>query len=143
MRRTADPKVQRFAQIDVLGRCDDRELRRIASVADEVEVRDGTSLMGQDRKGDHCYLVLEGRVEVQIAGRRVAELGPGEMVGELSLLDRGPRSATVVTRGNVRLAAISARNFESLLADLPGFRSGVLRQVGERFRRLDQLAATG
>ena len=141
MRNRHDPKIDRFANVSILAGCGPRELTRVAAVADEVNARRGMHLMDQDRKGDHCYVVLDGTVEVRIDGHPVAEVGPGEIVGELSLIDREPRSASVVAKTDVRLAAISASDFDALIESVPGFRRGILRLIGRRFRKLDRTVA--
>jgi CRP-like cAMP-binding protein len=116
--------------------CSADEIATVAAVADEMTVEPGTTLRRHDGEAHQCYLVLEGKVDVVVDGRVATFAGPGELVGELSLLDLGTRSATLVARTWARVAAISGRDLDSLMA-LPGVRRGVIRQIIDRFRELD------
>lgn len=140
--RQDDPKAQRLATADVMHTCTAKELARVAAVGDEIAAPAGTQLCHQGGAGHHCYVVLEGDADVIVDGQVVGSIGPGEIVGELSLLDRGRRSATVVTRTPARLVAISASDLDGLM-DLGGFRRGVMRQVVRRLRGLDRTLAAG
>jgi CRP-like cAMP-binding protein len=83
------------------------ELNRIAAIAMEVTYHAGTEIV---REGDYSYAlmaIVDGTVTVERAGRRVAKLGPGDVFGELGLLDRDLRNATVKAASPLRVVALS------------------------------------
>jgi len=97
------------------------ETRRLLEVADLEIYSDGICLFSQGEPPDKFYLILSGAVAVaQSVPRRadslLAELAEGETIGEMSFLDRFPRSATAVTRGETRLLSFDFPSFDALLA---------------------------
>ena len=79
----------------------------------------GSLLVDQGQTGREAFVILDGDVTVKRNGRKVATLGPGAIVGELSLLDHGPRTATAVCETDCTLFVISQRNFMPVLDDVP------------------------
>ena len=86
--------------------------------------------------GSDLYVILDGRVKVQQDGRTVARLAAGEMFGEISLLDPGPRTADVVAEGPTRCLHLSGRDFQDALEADPRLAISVLQAVGKRLREL-------
>ena len=82
-----------------------------------VMPRAGTLLTYPDEPGDELFLILDGTASVEVATEKRGPLRPGAFFGEMSLLDGGPRSATIVAETPVRLLAISRRNFSVLLKE--------------------------
>jgi CRP-like cAMP-binding protein len=95
------------------------ELAMVAELADEVEAEAGAELMDQGRPGRECYVILEGSAGVYFAGEHAVTLEAGSMVGEMALIDRRPRSATVVAETPMRLLAFDTAAFRQLLDGLP------------------------
>jgi CRP-like cAMP-binding protein len=131
-----DPKMVRLTIGGLLDACTAPEIATIARVADEVTAPEGTVLCHQGGAAHHCYVLLDGEADVRVDGQYVGKVRPGEIVGELALLDHGRRSATVITTTRCRLAAISASDYDALM-EMASFRRGVLRQVTERLRTID------
>jgi CRP-like cAMP-binding protein len=71
-------------------------------------------------------------------GRKVGTLGPGDAIGELSLLDHGPRTATVTADTPMTLLVLSAREFAGVLDEVPGLAQKLLAQLARRVRELDR-----
>jgi CRP-like cAMP-binding protein len=71
-------------------------------------------------------------------GRRVGELGPGDAIGELSLLDHGPRTATVTAETELTALVLSAREFAGVIEEVPGLAQKLLGQLAARVRDLDR-----
>jgi CRP/FNR family cyclic AMP-dependent transcriptional regulator len=96
-----------------------RELARLGSVADEVDVEEGKTPLQQ---GDfaHEFMVLEGQAQVLRDSQPVAELGPGDFLGEAAALDRGQPNATVVARSPMRLVVMTDRDLRHAAHDMPG-----------------------
>ena len=85
--------------------------------------------------GTHLFVVVEGEVEVVFEGRVLATHGPGEIFGEMAIIDAEPRSATAVARTDCRLAAIDEKRFTYLVQSQPFFALDLLRVMAERLRR--------
>ena len=98
-----DPKVALLRTVPSLAGQPDKELAQMAPFVDEASVEAGFVLMREGTTGREAFLVVEGRADVSIAGRSVAQVGPGELLGEMALLDHSPRSATVTALTPMKL----------------------------------------
>jgi CRP-like cAMP-binding protein len=114
--------------------CSKRDLRRIASLADEVDVAEGAVLTRQGDTGRECFVIVDGRARAVIRGRRSVAMGPGSIVGEISLLDEGPRSATVTAETDMRLLVLTSSGFSTLLRDVPTVVRPIMRELAGRVR---------
>ena len=112
--------------------CSKRDLRRIAALADERELGAGTELIREGEPGNEFYVVVEGEIDVRRGKRRVAQLGAGSFVGEIALLSRSPRTATVVATTPLRVLAIEGRDFVELLDSMPELWLKVARALADR-----------
>ncbi len=136
----ADPKLEKLAQVQMFSSLNKKELRLISRVADVIAIRAGTEIVSEGTSGRDFYLVLSGEATVRRNGRKVAVLGPGNYFGELALLDRGPRSATVVAATDMQLAVISQREFLGVLDDVPAVAQKLLAGMAARLREADTKA---
>ena len=82
-------------------------------------------------------MIIEGTARVERHGRKVAELGPGGFFGDLALLDRAPRNATVVAQTPMELVVLGQREFSGLIDDVPGFARKLLAGLARRLREHD------
>jgi CRP-like cAMP-binding protein len=105
-----------------------RELERIGSVADEVDVSEGKTLLHQGDFAHEFMVVLEGEAEVLRDSERVGELGPGDFLGEAAALDRGQRNATVVAKSPMLVVVMTDRDLRHIARDMPGLETQ-LREV--------------
>jgi CRP-like cAMP-binding protein len=128
----ADARVELIRHLPLFELCSKRDLRRIASLADECRIEPGTELIREGEPGTEFYVVVDGEVDVRRRGRRVARLGAGSFVGEIALLSRSPRTATVVAATPLRVLAISGRDFVDLLDTLPELWLKVARTLADR-----------
>jgi CRP/FNR family transcriptional regulator, cyclic AMP receptor protein len=124
--------------IPLFAGCTRKELERLAGAGDEIDVSAGTVLADQGQTGREAFVVLRGSVSVRRNGRKVATLGPGAIVGELSLLDHGPRTATVTCDTDARLFVISQRHFLAVLDDVPTIGHKLMAALASRIRELDR-----
>ena len=138
----ADTRVDLIRGLPLFELCSKRDLRRIAALADERDVAAGTELIREGEPGNEFFVVVEGEVEVRRRGRRVAQLGPGSFVGEIALLSRSPRTATVVATTPLRVLAITGRDFVALLDSLPELWLKVARTLADRVDADEALDAT-
>ncbi|HVS84203.1 MAG TPA: cyclic nucleotide-binding domain-containing protein [Gaiellaceae bacterium] len=111
MRIHADAKVDKLARTDMFGARSKRSLREVASLADELEVPEGTQLTVQGEQGREVFVLVDGAAEVRQDGELLRELGPGEVIGERAVLAGGPRTATVTTTEPSRVLVLTDRDF--------------------------------
>ena len=126
-----------LAEVPLFSACTRKDLEKIARASDEVEVKSGRVLVEQGRPGHEFFLILEGEATVRRDNRKVATLGPGQYFGELSLLDRGPRTATVTADTDMRVLVLGQREFLGVLDDVPGLAYKILRIMAHRLREAD------
>ncbi len=122
----------RLKKIPVFADVDDEELRHIANLMAEVSVPDGKELV---REGDYSYDVLvieEGTAKVEKSGDTVAELGPGDVVGEMGVLERAQRNATVVATSPMRLFTLTGWDIRRLRKSAPDAVDHLRSVVAER-----------
>ena len=135
-------QLRALGEVTLFRACSRRDLERIQAVCDDVRVDAGRVLVDQGKIGREFFLVLEGTALVRRNGRKVATLGPGDYFGELSLLAREPRDASVVADTTLRVLVMSDRDFTSLVHTVPGFAAKVLSTMATRLRRSDMVVAT-
>ncbi len=114
-----------------------RQLGQIARLADEVEVAAKKRLTAAGETGRELFVIIEGNAVVRTPGGRTVTLGPGQFFGEMSLVDGGPRSATVDASTPMRLLVVGHREFWALLADAPLIGKQIMRTLSQRLREAD------
>src|SRR5438874_268601 len=102
-RKKATDGAEKLAKVELFEGFTPAELSRVAELAEDVTAEAGATLMEQGKVGQECYIVLAGLADVVIGGEEVAQLGPGEPIGEMALIDNRPRSATVKARTEMKL----------------------------------------
>jgi CRP-like cAMP-binding protein len=137
---STDTKRDAIRGVPMFARLGDRQLEEIGRLADEVDVAAGHVLMREGAIGEEFFIILAGQVEVQRGGTVIRTLGPGDFLGEISLIDHGPRSATATCISACRLLVLAHREFNTLLADFPDIERQVLVALAERVRTLDPQA---
>lgn len=130
--------VDNLRNVPLFNGCTNKELDRIARSGDEVALSEGTLLADQGQTGREAFVVLDGSVAIRRNGRKVVSLGPGSIVGELSLLDHGPRTATVICETDCTVFVISQRHFLAVLDDVPTISHKLLAALAGRIRELDR-----
>ena len=113
----------------------DRGLASVAELAAEVDFPDGAEITREGEAGDAFYVVTAGNLDITQGGRAIAKLGPGEFLGEISLIDGQPRTATATARGPVEALCIRRPAFLELMDAHGAVRLGVLMALTERIRR--------
>ena len=97
----------------------------------------GKAIVTEGGGRSRFYVILDGKARVDRHGQRVAELGPGGFFGDLALLDRAPRNATVIAETDMELAKLGQRGFDQLLEKSPGFAKKLLAGLARRLRQAD------
>jgi CRP-like cAMP-binding protein len=129
-----------LAEVPLFSALPKKDLQKVAKASDEIEVPAGRVLVDQGRTGHEFFLILDGRADVKRNNRKVTELGPGQYFGELSLLDRGPRSASVVAKTPMKVLVLGQREFTGVLDDVPGMATKILSIMAQRLREADTRA---
>jgi CRP/FNR family transcriptional regulator, cyclic AMP receptor protein len=137
-----DDKLDHLARVRLFAACNKKELGMIARAGDEVNVAAGKKLVGEGSIGHEFFLIFEGTAAVKRDGRKVATLGPGQYFGELALLDRGVRSATVEAETDMTLLVLGQREFSAILDSVPGLAHKLLTMMAGRLREADARVVT-
>jgi CRP-like cAMP-binding protein len=132
-----DSHLDKLADVPLFSACSRKDLGKIARASDEVEVRAGRVLVDQGKTGHEFFLILDGSATVRANNRKVATLGAGDYFGELSLLAREPRDASVTADTDMKLLILGQREFTGLLDSIPGLASKILAIMARRLRQAD------
>ena len=114
----------------------------VASASEVVTVPAGTDIVKEGEIGHEFYLIASGSAAVKRNGRKVTTLGPGHYFGEMALLDRGPRSATVTAEEETELVVIGQREFLGVLDEVPTLSYKLLVGMATRLREADSKAVS-
>ena len=136
-----DEKLELLKRIPLFAGFDRHKIERLGMLADEVDVPAGRVLMRQGEMGDDLMVVVSGEVGVERDGARLNTLGPGDFFGEIALIERGPRTATVVAEAPTRLLVVNHRDFHALMEEFPEVAAQLLAVLAHRVRNLDTGAA--
>ncbi len=123
-----------LAEVPLFAALGRRNRRKVADAARIRRFRPGTVIMKAGRPGEALHVVLDGEVAVRRSGRRGLTLGPGSVVGELAMLDGGPRTATVLAKGELVTLTIGRARFRKLLASEPQLGLAVAEELARRLR---------
>jgi len=132
MRLRKDAKVELIRHVPLFAGCSKYELRRIASLADEIDLAEGKVLIREGRQGREFFVLVEGRVDVTRGGRSIDTLRVGDFFGEAALLSNAPRNATITALTPLLVLVITDRDFRNLLADAPEIQRKVLTALANR-----------
>ena len=130
-----DAKIELLKQVPLFEDCSKRELAEIASLADEIDIPAERDLTREGEAGKEFVIVIEGAADVLRDGELIAGLGPGDFVGEISLVTGQPRTATVRTREPSRVLVIGSQAFKTLMRDVPTIQTRVLMALAMRLPR--------
>lgn len=111
--------VERLHQVPMFAGLSKRDVNRLWDHMKIVEHSAGHKIVVEGRGGHGFHLLLDGSVQVSRKGRRQITLGPGQFFGEMSLIDEGPRSATVEAATHVVTATMSSGEFRSFVQKRP------------------------
>ena len=111
-----------------------RHVKRIADLMDEERYHEGASVVREGEDGDSMYVLVEGQADVRRGDRTVDRLLPGDFFGEISLLDAGPRTATIVADTPITVLAIRRGPFNRMLEQEPEIAARILTALARRLR---------
>lgn len=110
------------------------QLERIGQISTQVEQDAGTVLAKQGGRGVEFVMILDGTATVERDGEVVAKIGPGDFYGEVSLIDGGPRTATVTADTPMELLVVDPHGFRPLLETVPGLQRQIMLNLCTRLR---------
>ena len=135
-------KIELLGQMALFAACSKRQLGMVASLTVPAELPAGMILTRQGASGGLAYVIAWGRAEVLRSGKRLATLGPGDVVGEMSLIDGKPRSATVKALTDLQVLEIDGRDLRRLMKRAPSVVRKLMESMSERLREVDKMTAT-
>ncbi|MBV8980806.1 MAG: cyclic nucleotide-binding domain-containing protein [Acidimicrobiia bacterium] len=138
--RKKDQYLDHLAKVPLFSACSKKELQTIARAADDVEVPAGKVLVEEGKPGHEFFLIINGNASVKRGKKEVVKLGPGQYFGELALLDRGPRSASVVAKDDMELLVLGQREFAGVIDEVPTLAHKLLTSMAQRLREADAKA---
>ena len=131
-------KVETLARLPLFDACSRRELAQVASISVDMTRPAGTLLTREGRDGGLLFVILEGDAEVTRDGTVIGELGSGDVVGELSLIDGQARSASVRAVTDVHVLEIAADDLRALVRISPKITRNLLRALSLRIRHTEE-----
>jgi len=137
-----DHKIPALARVPLFEHLTKRELEFIAREGDEVEVPAGRVLIREGKPGDTFYVILEGEAEVVVGSKPRTVLKKGDFFGEISMLDQGEGTATIVTTAPCRLMVMSHAQFRDVVKSHDGILVKVLEAMARRLRSDLEIART-
>ena len=126
-----------LSRVPLFSTCSKDELRRIARQATPIRLEAGDTLVREGGSGREFFVIESGQLEVTRRGSLVAKLGPGDHFGELALLHRAPRDATVTTLTPGDALVLTAREFEVVLREAPQMTRKLMSRMAQRLQTLD------
>ncbi len=132
MRLGRDQKTELIRQVPLFSRCSRAELKEIAKLADEIDLRQGKDMTREGAPGREFFVLLDGTADVRKKGRKINTLGAGDFFGEISLVSRQPRTATVTATSPVRALVVTDYSFRHLLDESPQIKTKVMEAMAER-----------
>ena len=130
-------KVDVLARLPLFENLSKRDLGQVAAKTVEMDRPAGTILTRAGRDGGLMFVIVEGQAEVEKDGTVLGRLGPGDVIGELSLIDGQPRSANVRATTDLKVLELAQDDFKSLVDDSPKFVQSLLKALSLRIRDMD------
>ncbi|HEX2152718.1 MAG TPA: cyclic nucleotide-binding domain-containing protein [Acidimicrobiia bacterium] len=135
-------RVELLQKVDLFAGLSKQHLRAIGRVASVRTFNEGTRIVVEGHKGAGCFLIVEGSSEVFKGDKQVAKLGPGEVVGEISIFDNVPRSATVIAADEVVALQVSREGMLSVIEENPRVAVRLLELMAHRLRLATEASGT-
>ena len=113
------------------------EIARISASGTRVTLPEGWAPISESTGADKAYVILDGAVSVRSRGKEVAELGPGDIVGEAAILNHSLRTATIVALTPLELIHFTKEQLDRLAVEMPAFHDALEKTAAERFPKHD------
>ena len=132
-----DEKLELLQRVPLFAKVGPEALEEIGLITEERDAPAGTVLTHEGRHEGYFFIIVSGTVRIERGNETINTIRDGDFVGEISLLDVGPRTATATTESDCRLIVMTYPRFQQLLETSPAVRTAILEEVGRRLRRLD------
>ncbi len=132
-------RIELLGNIPLFATCTKRQLGQVAALTVPAELKKGTVLTRQGAAGGLAFVIVTGRAEMVRGGKRRVLLGPGDVVGELSLIDGEPRSATVTAISDLEVLELDRADLLKLMAKAPPVTRKLLESLARRVRDTDMV----
>lgn len=132
MRLGKDAKTDLLKGVPLFSKLDKKGLQAVALIADELDLPAGKELATEGDRGREFFVLLKGEAEVTKGGQSIATMKEGDFFGEIALVTKMPRTATVTAKSNVDVLVITERAFDSLVKHTPEIGRGVAEALMER-----------
>jgi voltage-gated potassium channel len=139
MARVPAKVVDHFAAIPLFANVPRKRIEALVTATDELQVKAGRTIVRQGQFGRELYVIVEGKASVTQNGRKLTDLGPGDFFGEMALLSRAPRSATVTVETDSRLLVLGPQRFRTIMEEQPEIARAVMSAMAERLRNSESL----
>jgi CRP-like cAMP-binding protein len=136
--RHKDRYLQHLAHVPIFRACSQRELLAIGRQGEDISYKPDDVVVAEGDAANEFFVIVDGSAAVTRKGRKVAKLGPGNYFGELGLLAKLPRDATVTAITPLEVVSIGRRQFGAVLEDVPSLTRKILQGMAERLHELDQ-----
>jgi CRP-like cAMP-binding protein len=133
--------VELLQRVPLFSELDRKTLKRVAEAMSERTFNAGETIAKEGETGVGFFVIEDGRARVTILGKDVAELGPGDHVGEMALIAESPRMATVTAETDVRCYGMTSWEFRRLAEGNAALAWNLLESTMKRVRELEQVRA--
>jgi CRP-like cAMP-binding protein len=132
MRLGKDRKVALIKKTPLFSRLSKRALEDVARIADEIDLPAGKVMAKEGDRGREFFVLIEGEADVTKGDRSINTMNEGDFFGEIALVTKMPRTASVTATTDVRVLVITERDFGALLKRSPEVGRGVAEALAER-----------
>jgi CRP/FNR family transcriptional regulator, cyclic AMP receptor protein len=132
----AEMDERKVSAIDLFADLSRSERRQLAASADEVDVEEGRELVREGEFAYEFFVIEEGSAEVLRDGEHVADLGPGDFLGEMGIVGKTRRNASVVARSPMSLIVMTVQDFQGMTRAMPAVAGRIQQTVQERSQTL-------
>jgi CRP-like cAMP-binding protein len=132
MRLGKDAKVELLKRVPLFSKLDKKHLQEVAQIADQLDLPSGKEMATEGDRGREFFVLLNGAADVTRAGKRINTMKDGDFFGEIALVTKMPRTATVTATSDVDVLVITERDFDNLLKKSPEIGRGVAEALAER-----------
>lgn len=132
-----EPKLALLRRVPLFAGLGSEALEAIGKITEERDVEAGTALTTEGRHEGYFFVIVSGSVRIERGGQAINTLRDGDFLGEIALLDGGPRTATAIAESPCQLLVMTYPRFQQLLDSAPEVRTAVFEVVGRRLRELD------